>query len=147
MTVTSALHRDGRLDPDAPARTAGTSAAAIYRGAQLALVLFNRALAQAVEQCATAVAVHPGYIDTGTLRGAYGIGGLPVADAAVHVLHAADPGGGAVNGGYYEGLLLALPTPEECDDTAVSRLWWATARLVGWDYRAGWTPTANFRAA
>ena len=136
VTVASALHRDGHLDLDDPAGAANTRPGEAYANAQLALVLFARALALTDERRVTSVAVHPGCIDTDTFTAAYGIGGLPVADGAAHVLHAADPVVEVVNGGYYEGLLPAEPAPLARDAGAARRLWLATARLLGWDYTA-----------
>jgi NAD(P)-dependent dehydrogenase (short-subunit alcohol dehydrogenase family) len=135
VTVASSLHRDARLDLDDLGGDHGRPADA-YARAQLARLLFTRVLAETAEQRITAVAVHPGYVDTGTFTAPYGAGGLPVADGAAHVLHAADPGVQVVNGGYYEGLLRAEPCPDARDTSAAMRLWTATARLVGWDYTA-----------
>ena len=133
VVVASPLHREARLDLDDLGGDHGRPADA-YAGAQLALLLFTRALADTAEQRVTAVAVHPGCIDSGTFAAVYGAGGLPVADGAAHVLHAADPGVEVVNGGYYEGLLPAEPSAEARDGEAPIRLWRATARLLGWDY-------------
>lgn len=140
VTVGSALHRDGHLDVDDPDGATDPRPVETYASAQLALVLFTRALALSAERRITAVAVHPGLIDTGTFTAAYGIGGLPAADGAAHVLHAADAGVEVVNGGYYEGLLPAQPARAARDDAAALRLWQATARLRGWDYTAARGP-------
>jgi NAD(P)-dependent dehydrogenase (short-subunit alcohol dehydrogenase family) len=137
VTVGSALHRQGHLDPSSPASPAGPAGVRpghAYANAKLALVLFTRALALATERRVTAVAVHPGHIDTGTFTAVYGAGGLPVADGAAHILHAADPAVEVVNGGYYEGLLPGEAAPAARDATAAVRLWRATARLLDWDY-------------
>jgi NAD(P)-dependent dehydrogenase (short-subunit alcohol dehydrogenase family) len=147
VTVSSALHREGRLNPDDPVGVADPHPAGAYANAQLALVMFTHALALSAEQRITAVAVHPGYIDTGTLTAVYGVGGLPVADGAAHVLHAADPALEVVNGGYYEGLLLVEPAPAARDAAAALRLWHATARLSGWDYTAARKPVRHRAAA
>lgn len=80
--------------------------------------------------------MHPGCLDTGAFAGVYGLGGLPVVDGAMHVLHAATPDVNVVTGGYYEGLLRAEPAPAARDGSAARRLWTATARLLGWDYTA-----------
>jgi NAD(P)-dependent dehydrogenase (short-subunit alcohol dehydrogenase family) len=141
VTLTSAVHRDGHLDPDDPAGAVDTQPVLAYGNAQLALVLFARALALTAERRVTSVAVHPGYIDTGTFAAVCGIGGLPVADGAAHVLHAADPAVEVVDGGYYEGLLLAEPAPAARDADTALRLWRATACLLGWDYTAARAPT------
>jgi len=146
VTVGSALHRDGHLDPDYPAGAANTHPVQAHANVQLAVVLFARALALTDERRVTSVAVHPGCIDTGTFTAVYGPGGLPVTDGAAHVLHAADPAAEAVNGGYYEGLLRAEPAPLAHDDTAARHLWRATARLLGWDYTATQIP-AQLRTA
>lgn len=123
VTVASAVHRDGRLDPGDPAGAAETRPLQEYANAHLALVLFARALALTAEQRITSVAVHPGSVDTGC-----------GADDAAHIRHAADPAVEVVNGGYYEGLLPGEPAPAARDDDAALRLWRATARLLGWDY-------------
>jgi NAD(P)-dependent dehydrogenase (short-subunit alcohol dehydrogenase family) len=135
VTVVSALHRDGHIDPDDPGRAAGAPPAEAYANAQLALMLFTRGLAQTDERRITSVAVHPGHVDTD--------GGLPVADRAAHVLHAADPAVDVVNGGYYEGPMLTVPAPAARDATAALRLWRATERLLGWDYTARRTATRS----
>ncbi|GID95827.1 SDR family NAD(P)-dependent oxidoreductase [Amorphoplanes digitatis] len=139
VTLADAVHRDGRLDLDEPGRGAGRPVEA-YAGAQLALVLFTRMLARTAERRVTAVAVHPGIVDTGSFTAVHGAGGLPVADGAAHVLRAADPDTDVVDGGYYEGILAADPAPQARDDTAARRLWSATARLLGWDYTAARIP-------
>jgi NAD(P)-dependent dehydrogenase (short-subunit alcohol dehydrogenase family) len=139
VTVVSALHRDGVLDPDVLAGATDVRPTQAYANAQLTLVLFTRALALSAEQRVTAVAVHPGYIDTGSLTAVYGGGGLPIADGAAHILHAADTAVEVVNGGYYEGLLAAEPAPIAGNPTAAEQLWRATARLRGWDYTAART--------
>lgn len=135
VTVTSALHRDARLTLDRPDAVAARPVDA-YAEAHLALVLFTRVVARTSERRVTAVAVHPGVVDTGSFTQVFGAGGLPVDDGVAHVAHAADPTTEAANGGYYEGLLLAQPAWQACDDDAAQRLWVATARLLGWDYTA-----------
>jgi NAD(P)-dependent dehydrogenase (short-subunit alcohol dehydrogenase family) len=148
VNVCSALHREAHLDADHPEGTPGTRPAAAFANAQLALVMFTRALTLSAEQRVTAVAVHPGTVDTGTLdtgsvdtgtvAAVHGLGGLPVADGAEPVIRAADCAAAeVVNGGYYEGLLPAEAAPAGRDDEAALRLWRATARLLGWDYTAG----------
>jgi NAD(P)-dependent dehydrogenase (short-subunit alcohol dehydrogenase family) len=146
VTVVSPVHRDAELDLDDLGGDHGRPADA-YARAQLALLLFTRALAETAEQRITAVAVHPGCIDTGTFIAVHGRGGLPVTDGAAHVLQAADPGVEVVNGGYYEGLLPAEPAPAARDAAAVTHLWTATARLLGWDYTAGRAPVGPSPAA
>lgn len=136
VTVASALHREGRLDLGDPTGTTAARPAQRYADAQLALVLFTRAVAQSTERRVTSVAVHPGFIDTGTFAAVNGADGLPVADGAAHVLHAADLTTDIVNGGYYEGMLLTDPAPAARDTATAIRLWGATARLLGWDYTA-----------
>jgi NAD(P)-dependent dehydrogenase (short-subunit alcohol dehydrogenase family) len=133
VILASPRHRDARLHLDDLGGDHGRPADA-YAHAQLGLLLFTRALADTAEQRITAVAVHPGCIDTGTFAAVHGRGGLPVADGAAHVLRAADPGVQVVNGGYYEGLRLAEPAFGAGDGSEPIRLWRATARLLGWDY-------------
>jgi NAD(P)-dependent dehydrogenase (short-subunit alcohol dehydrogenase family) len=147
VTVASAVHRDGRLDLDDPAAILDTRSDQAYANTQLALVLFARALALTAERRVTSVAVHPGYLDTGTLTAVYGHGGRPVSDGAAHILRAADPAVEVVNGGYYEGLRPGEPAPAARDATAALRLWRATARLLDWDYTAARTPNQQHNAA
>lgn len=139
VTLTSALHREAALDTERPGEDIRRTADA-YSQAHLALILFTRALARTSEQRVTAVAVHPGLIDTGSFAAVFGPGGLPAADGAAHVLHFAGPALDVVNGGYYEGVLPAQPHPRAADESQAVRLWLATARLLGWDYTAARLP-------
>lgn len=120
VTLTSALHRDARLDPSHPGKGPLRPTEA-YAQAHLALMLFTRMLARISQHPVTAVAVHPGYVDTGSFTAVYGPGGLPVADGAAAVLYDADPATDDINGGYYEGLLLAQPAGQARDDQAARR--------------------------
>ncbi|MGX6603997.1 SDR family NAD(P)-dependent oxidoreductase [Micromonosporaceae bacterium Da 78-11] len=139
VTLTSTLHRNACIDPDHPGADVVRPRDA-YARAQLALLLFTRVLARTSQQRVTAVAVHPGCIDTGSFSSVHGAGGLPATDGALHVLHAADPATAVVNGGYYEGFLRAEAGSAACDDQAAVRLWLSTAGLVGWDYTAARLP-------
>lgn len=143
VTLASPLHRDAVLDPDRLDSVAVRPVDS-YAQAHLALVLFTRMVARTSQRRVTAVAVHPGVVDTGSFVRVYGAGGLPVVDGAAHVAHAADPATAVVNGGYYEGLFLAEPAAQACDEEAALRLWVATARLIGWDNTAaGFIPGAG----
>ena len=123
VSVTSALHREGVLTDRGEGRAA-------YANAKLALTMFTRALRVTCDDRLHACAVHPGTIDTGSFASFYGRGGLRPGDGAAAVL-------GAGDGFYYEGFMRADAAPPVYDDASVRHLWRSSARLLGWDYRAG----------
>jgi NAD(P)-dependent dehydrogenase (short-subunit alcohol dehydrogenase family) len=121
ISVTSALHREATLGLT-PVTPRGA-----YAKAKLALTMFTRCLRVAVEDPIEAVAVHPGYVDTGAFTEFYGMGGLPVRDAAAAVL---DTG----KYFYYEGHFRADAAPEVYDDEALRWLWHQSERALAWDH-------------
>ncbi|GAA1658740.1 SDR family NAD(P)-dependent oxidoreductase [Actinoplanes couchii] len=144
VTLTSAAHRDARLNPDRPGTDLRRPAEA-FKQAHLALVMFSRTLARCSQRRITAVAVHPGVIHTGSFATVHGAGGLPAADGSAHVMHAVGLSGAHAHGSYFEGLLPGPLSAQAADDNAGLRLWQATAALIGWDYTGcrlpGWRPT------
>jgi NAD(P)-dependent dehydrogenase (short-subunit alcohol dehydrogenase family) len=136
VSVTSALHREATLGLS-PVTPRGA-----YAKAKLALTMFTRCLRVAVEDPIDAVAVHPGYVDTGAFTEFYGVGQsagfspflgggwggrMAVRDAAAAVL---DTG----KYFYYEGHFRADAAPEVYDDEALRRLWHRSERALAWDH-------------
>jgi NAD(P)-dependent dehydrogenase (short-subunit alcohol dehydrogenase family) len=153
VTVTSVVHRRGRLDP---ARLAGPRrgrAWTAYRASKLANLVFAIELAR---RCAAAgsdlvsVAAHPGLAATALGRAGAGPTGLGLgvllrlrgqaADAGARpvLLAATDPG--VLPGGLYgpggPGALagdpaLEIPAPRALDAGLAGRLWEASERMTG----------------
>lgn len=128
--VSSTLHRTANLDWSDPQRKHRYAQTAAYAQAKLALTMFTKGLAAEPAHRATAVAIHPGVVQTPLLH-LYGRTGGPVAEAGLVVARMAAPETAVVDGGYYEldepGRTAALVE----NRGAVRRLWKLSARLTG----------------
>jgi NAD(P)-dependent dehydrogenase (short-subunit alcohol dehydrogenase family) len=129
VAVSSVLHRSGNINWADPQRVKLYSPVAAYAQSKLALTMFARAMAH--EQAdVTAVSVHPGIVETG-LRPIYAKVGAPVDDAAAVVAQLSSPQVEVIDGAYYEGLAPAAHASLVDNQSAVSRLWKLSTRLVG----------------
>ncbi len=153
VTVTSVVHRRGRVDPERLAGPRRGRAWTAYRASKLANLLFVVELERRLAAAGTgpaSLAAHPGLVSTGLGRreaGLSGIGlamllrfrGQTAAGGALPILFAAtDPeavpgalygpdGAGALAG----GPALETPAPRALDPGLARRLWEASERMTG----------------
>ncbi|WP_435197094.1 SDR family oxidoreductase [Natronomonas sp. EA1] len=146
VTVSSELHRRGRINFADLTLGDGYSGVTAYAQSKLANVLFARELARRLPEGQTANAVHPGVIPGsrltrhsstisrllfGSLRLVPGLttteeGG---ADPLVHL--AASPAVAGTTGAYFDRKREATPSQAARDDETARKLWQVSAELVG----------------
>jgi NAD(P)-dependent dehydrogenase (short-subunit alcohol dehydrogenase family) len=140
VSVSSYLHRKGRLDLDDLPLERGFSGPAAYCRSKLAQVLFTRELARrAAAEGVHANAVSPGRVATDIAReqpwlnrivGRL-IGRSPDEGAAPVVRAASAPELASATGRYFERFADEEPAPAARDDALAGRLFDESARLVG----------------
>jgi NAD(P)-dependent dehydrogenase (short-subunit alcohol dehydrogenase family) len=130
VNVSSSLHQGANLERTDLNGMRRYSRHAAYAQSKLALTMFTKALAEIGPAGLSAVAVHPGILDTALLR-VYSYSGRPAYEAARLVARLCMQKA-VVNGGYYdERGVTARPAPVVENMRAVERLWKLSARLTG----------------
>jgi len=132
VNVSSSLHRTGNFNWGDMDRAKHYSRTAAYAQSKLQLTMFTRAAAAVAGDEILAVSVHPGVIASGLLP-IYARYGAPVAEGAETVAHMCLPETSCANGAYYDGLVQGPVAALVDDERAVTRLWKATAKAVGFD--------------
>jgi len=117
ITVSSVLHRGGRLDWKDLNRAHRYTKLTAFAQSQLALTIFTASLAESV----TAVSVDPGPTDRRILR-LHRTGTLPAQDADEVLAHLCQPGHEVINGAFYERLQPAAVAPPVGDRRTRERL-------------------------
>jgi NAD(P)-dependent dehydrogenase (short-subunit alcohol dehydrogenase family) len=130
VAVSSSLHRGANLERTDLNGMRRYSRHAAYAQSKLALTMFMKALAETGPHGLSAVAVHPGILETALLR-VYSYSGRPAREAARLVARLCLQKA-VVNGGYYdERGVTVRPASVVANMRAVERLWKLSARLTG----------------
>ncbi len=150
VTVSSKLHREGRITPRPGLFSAGPyDRGQRYRDTKLANVLFARALARRTDpSLCVSLSLHPGAAGTGLYHDLGGTGTLDrLVDRTLRGIRSKPPWGltecvdrvyhaatrdlaPADHGGYEEDGELVAPSPAAMDDEFGERLWAETQRAI-----------------
>ena len=140
VTVTSMLHKKGKVDFDAIRGYENYSSQAAYNASKLCNVLFAVELARRLEGTGvTSNVLHPGAVATDIVRDLpwvlRKIIGLifisPEKGARTTIMLASDPALADVTGKYYDQCELAQYSRQADDEALRTRLWDLSAELVG----------------
>jgi NAD(P)-dependent dehydrogenase (short-subunit alcohol dehydrogenase family) len=140
VTVSSMLHRKGRIDFDSFRGVNKYSAQAAYNQSKLANVLFAVELADRLADTGvTSNVLHPGGVATDIMRDlpwlVRKLVGLvfisPEQGAKTTIMLASDPALAGVTGAYYDQCKRAECSPLASDAALRERLWDVSAELVG----------------
>ena len=140
VTVTSMLHKKGKVDFDAIRGYEKYSSQAAYNASKLCNVLFAVELARRLEGTGvTSNVLHPGAVATDIVRDLpwvlRKIIGLifisPEKGARTTIMLASDPALADVTGKYYDQCELAQYSRQADDEALRTRLWDLSAELVG----------------
>ncbi len=140
ITVSSMLHKRGKLDFDSFRGAARYRAQTAYNQSKLANVLFAVELAERLAGTGvTSNVLHPGGVNTDIVRDlpwlVRKLLGLvfisPQQGAATTIMLAADPALQALSGAYYDQEKPAIPSSLADDKALRQRLWQFSAQAVG----------------
>jgi NAD(P)-dependent dehydrogenase (short-subunit alcohol dehydrogenase family) len=131
VNVSSSLHRMGSMHWGDLMFAQRYAPVAAYARAKLALTMFTKALAEYGSSGPSAVAMHPGVLETALMRRVYGRIGGPVGEGAAALLHLCEPSTPVDNGGYYNRMTRAHASPLVANRRALGRLWKISVRLCG----------------
>ena len=146
ITVSSAMHRSGRLDFDDLQHTRSYSGTKAYADSKLMNALFTYELARRLAGTGvTANTLHPGFVRTGFFTNNWGIfGTLAIRTAGIVAINAehgaqtsiylaASPDVAGVSGEYFAQQHVAQSSKASHDRAAQRRLWEISAQIAGLD--------------
>lgn len=134
ITVSSIMHRNGRLNLEDLQMEQGYSGSRAYAASKLMNVLFATELARRMTgKGVTSNSLHPGVVATKMLQSAFPSmqGVAPVEGAATSVYLVTSPDVEGVTGKYFENKQIAPHHPLADDLEACARFWEISARLAG----------------
>ncbi len=146
ITVSSAMHRTGRLDFDDLQHARSYSGTKAYADSKLMNALFTYELARRLAGTGvTANTLHPGFVRTGFFTNNWGIFGTLAIRAAgiaaisaergaqTSIFLASSPDVDGISGEYFAQQHVTQSSPASHDTTAQHRLWTVSSQIAGLD--------------